>query len=310
MRYSRTGIIIALIGAEIFIAGAVFAALGGHGDWAMASPGGHTVSFTARNFDPIDAGSTPHVQIDDSDSTVTVNVSDDGLVHVWDNSRVGGVIFGKNPPEQLQVERTSDGVRIYRPSQSFTWFSIGGWSDRKITVAVPVNAALEIVSCSGAEIAGLNGTIRAHSDDGDVSARNLGGDADLSSDDGDVSVAGMTASRLSVSSSDGDLKLRDIHVDSLDGSTSDGSISAGGLNVSSGSIKTSDGSIELGLNSTNLSVHAHTDDGSVSFDGRKNSSSDDDDDSSSGDYQIGSGGGTLEVASDDGSIHITTNGAQ
>ncbi len=309
MRYSRTGIIIALVGAEIFIAGAILAALGGHGNWAFGSTGMHTVSFAPRTFDPIDAGSTPHVQIDDADSTVTVSVSSDGLVHVWDNTRFGGAIFAKNSPPQLQVERTPDGARIYRPSGDNDWFNLG-WSDRKISVAVPANATLEIVSCAGADISGLNGSIRAHSDDGDVSARDLRGDADLSSDDGGIAVAGMNARSLSVSTSDGDVNLRDIQVDSLDGSTNDGDITASGLKVAGGSLKTSDGSVEVALGGTNLLVHAHTDDGSVSFDGRKVSTSDDDDDSSSGDYKMGSGGGTLEVASNDGNIHISTNGVQ
>src|SRR5579871_6549742 len=101
MRYSRAGIVIALVGAEIFIAGAILAALGGHGSWAFASTGVRTVSFTPRTFDPIDAGSAPRVQIDDANSTVTIGVSNDGLVHVWDNTRFGGATFAKISPAQI-----------------------------------------------------------------------------------------------------------------------------------------------------------------------------------------------------------------
>jgi DUF4097 and DUF4098 domain-containing protein YvlB len=252
---------------------------------------------------------TPKVQIEDADSTVTVGVSDDGRIHVSDDTHYGGAMFSKNPPPQLQVERTADGVHIFRNSSGNTWFSLSGWSDRRIAVAVPAGTVLEISDCAGADVTGLSGAVRVHSSDGDITARDLKADADLSSDDGGIDVANVTASRLTVSSSDGALTLRDLALDSLDGSTSDGSITATGLKIANGSLKTSDGSVELSFANTNLSVHAHTDDGSISFDGRKAESTDDGD-SSSGDYHIGAGGGSLQVATQDGSIHMTTNGAQ
>src|SRR5579864_6385209 len=131
MRYTRTGVIIALVGAEIFIAGAILAVLGGHHTWAAAATARD--SYPARAIEAFDAGSAPRVQIDDADSTVTVSVSSDGRVHVVDQSRYGGMRWGE-PPAQLTAERTADGVRVYRPSVS-TW-SMFGWDDRRIAVQV------------------------------------------------------------------------------------------------------------------------------------------------------------------------------
>ena len=305
MRYSRTGIILVLVGAEIFIAGAILWALGGH-PWAAS--GAQRISYSPKTFDPIDAGSTPHVRIDDADSTVTVNVSADGRVHVEDNTHFVGAIWSSHEVAQLSVERTADGVRVYRPSEGNNWFSMGGWAQRDITVSVPTGATVEIENCSGADLSGITGQVRAHSSDGHISARDLRGDADLSSDDGHIDVSNVQAKRLAVSTSDGSLNLNDINVDDLHGSSSDGSIRASGLQINSGVLQTSDGSIELALTNSNLSVHAHTDDGRVSYNGRSIGSSGDDDDSSTGDFNIGTGGGSLQVTTQDGSIRIAANG--
>ncbi|HEV3152658.1 MAG TPA: DUF4097 family beta strand repeat-containing protein [Candidatus Baltobacteraceae bacterium] len=307
MRYSRTGIIIALIGAEIFIAGAILAALG-----APHSAGAsqlHGVAFTARAVEPIDAGDAPRVRIDDADSTVTVSTSPDGRVHVIDNSRLGGPIWGTRDLPQLQVERTSDGVNVSRPDAGgATYFMFGGWEDRRITVQVPQKANVDVIACSGAEITGLAGSVRVRSQDGAITVRDLTADADLQSDDGHIDAANIHAKSLSVSTNDGELRLRDVTVDRLQGSTQDGLISASGLQVGGGSLSTNDGGIELSFLPANLSIHAQTSDGNVTFDGRKMGSNDDDD-SSSGDFHIGAGGGSLQVATQDGDIHILTNGA-
>lgn len=306
MRYSRTGIIAVLIGAEVFIAGAILALLGGHMGPASARP--QNVAFSAPAFDPIDAGSAPKVQIDDPDSTVTVGVSSDGAVRVADESHSGS-LFGSHGPPPLQVDRTSGGVRIYRQS-SGSWMMFG-WSDQRIRVEVPAGATIEIAACSGADVSGITGGVQVHSDDGDIAVRDLQGDTDLSSADGSIEATAIRGGRLNASTADGSIHLQDVAVDSIQASSDDGSIIAGNLDAGAGSITTDDGSVNLGVSARNVAIQAHTDDGNVTFDGRNvNQNGSDDDDSATANMHIGSGGGSLQVASSDGDIHIRTNGAQ
>jgi hypothetical protein len=103
--------------------------------------------------------------------------------------------------------------------------------------------------------------------------------------------------------------LDDVSATQIDATTKDGSIRAHGVETAGGTLHTDDGTITLGLApNVNLAIHARTNDGRLTLDGRRATRSDDD--SSTADYHVGTGGGSLEVSSQDGSIHITTNGAQ
>lgn len=303
MRYTRTGIIVALVGAEIFIAGAILALLGGHHGWAVAAAS-TTAAAPVRTIEAFDAGSTPRVQIDDADSTVTVSASEDGRVHVADESRFGGMRWGE-PPAQLTAERTGDGVRVFRPSAG-RW-SMFGWEDRRISVQVPAGSTLEIAHCAGADVSGLSGAVSVLSDDGDIAARDITGNVQLQTSDGHIEVQNVRADRLEVASDDGHLTLRDVAVQTLQATTKDGSIEATGLRAGGGAVRTDDGGVNLAFDAVNLSIQARTDDGSVTFDGRSTDSGDAD--ASSGLFHVGSGGGQLSVSSGDGDIHILTNGA-
>ncbi|HZT13891.1 MAG TPA: DUF4097 family beta strand repeat-containing protein [Candidatus Baltobacteraceae bacterium] len=302
MRYTRTGIIVALVGAEIFIAGAILALLGGHHGWAVAAATANAAPL--RTIEAFDAGSAPRIQIDDADSRVTVSVSTDGRVHVADESRYGGMRWGDSPPG-LTAERTGDGVRIFRPSAG-QW-SMFGWEDRRISVQVPAGAAVEIAHCAGADVSGLSGAVSVVSDDGDIAARDITGNVQLQTADGHVEVQNVRAERLEVASDDGHLTLRDVAVQTLQATTKDGSIEATGLRANGGEIRTDDGGVNLAFDAVNLSIQARTDDGNVTFDGRNTDSGNAD--SSSGFFHVGSGGGQLLVSSGDGDIHILTNGA-
>ncbi|HZZ66458.1 MAG TPA: hypothetical protein VFE17_13210, partial [Candidatus Baltobacteraceae bacterium] len=56
-----------------------------------------------------------------------------------------------------------------------------------------------------------------------------------------------------------------------------------------------------------VNISAHTADGSVHYNGRRVDSNDD---ASNANFTVGSGGGQLALTTQDGSINITTNGAQ
>ena len=74
-----------------------------------------------------------------------------------------------------------------------------------------------------------------------------------------------------------------------------------------GTLATNDGSVRLDLApSSNLTVDASTRDGSIYVDGHSTPS---DGDAAQRTVRLGEGSGRLSVATGDGSIHITTNGA-
>lgn len=287
MRYSRTGIVAVLVAAEIFIGGAIlWAAGGGHG-WSAQASGLRHVSEEGKSFDPIAAGDSPHVLIYDPDSTVVVTASTDGKVHVTDGWSTSGWMFGSSREAPLNVQRTPDGVSITRGNDGFhVGFFIT--DTERTEVAVPPGARLEIARCGGAHVSGLTGAIA------------------VQSVDGSIHLSGIRADQLQISSNDGDLRLEDVQAPSITAATSDGSISATNLRVGGGTIQSQDGAIRLDLADANLTVHAHTDDGSIRFNGNSVQS---EDDSAAADYHVGMGGGSLQVSTSDGSIHINTNGA-
>jgi DUF4097 and DUF4098 domain-containing protein YvlB len=76
------------------------------------------------------------------------------------------------------------------------------------------------------------------------------------------------------------------------------------LRVRNGTAHTADGSITLAFaDAGDVTVHARTADGSIRINGMRQ------DDSSPTDYKLGNGSGSLDVATQDGSIRVTTNGA-
>lgn len=309
MQYSRTGIVAVLVAVEIFIAGAILWTLHGGpgGPYSAQASGLHRASYQPHQFDPIDAGSAPNVTVDDPDSGITVSVSTDGMVHVTDQSRIEGWIWGNSHLDQLDVRRTADGVSITRPQSNGNFgFQMIGWQQQHVDIAVPESASIDVRRCSGADVSGIAGSVRVHSVDGHVAVNDLRGDAELSSEDGRIEAYGVHAKHLAMSTSDGRLLLRDVTVDTLQGTTQDGSIRGSAVQAAGGNLTTSDGSITLGLgNADALTLRAHTGDGHIDFNGRRSNR-----DGDSSDAEWGTGAGTLAVSTDDGSIHITTNGAQ
>ncbi len=288
MRYSRFGIIAVLLAVEVFIAGAIVSSLSG-GGLSVRAAGLHRVDQSGKAFAPVDAGAAPRVLIDDPDSFVTVAPSTDGKIHVTDASRLHGWFFGHSSLPALQVTRTADGVAIRRSESGGSRFSLLGWNREGVDVLMPAASSLDVARCSGADVRGATGQVRIRSVDGHIAAANL------------------RVSALSLHSQDGSLRLDDVAAPSIDASTEDGSIHANKLDVGSGVLSTRDGSVTLDLSARDLTVRAHTQDGRVAFNGRRVDSNDD---GSSGVFQIGSGGRALEVSTQDGSIHITGNGAQ
>jgi hypothetical protein len=219
----------------------------------------------------LDAGQAPHVVVDDPDNRVVITSSADGKVHVTDHTHRVGWFLGPRTDAKLTVERTADGVSIRRgDGQPHNSIAFFGIDFQRTEVAVPPNARLDIQRCGGA------------------------------------SVDGVQASDVKIACSDGSLHFDDVQSPSIDANTDDGSIKATNLRVEGGTLHTNDGSIRVALADTNLTVHAQTNDGSIRFNGHRAAQ---DSDSGTAEYQVGTGGGSLQLSTQDGSIHISTNGA-
>jgi hypothetical protein len=301
---SRASVIATLVAAEIAIVGMAIYAISG----ASFASGMHQVQFTAAPIAPILAGARPHVVIDDPDSRVVVDASSDGLVHVRDLTEMRGAVFSNRPYPRLSVTRTLDGVRIERPHVERLAVEIFGFTTQRVAVDVPQDARLEISRCSGADVETLAGDVDIHSVDGHVTLNNLQGSVTARSDDGYIEATNLRGDRLAMTSLDGHLALTDVVVGSLVGTTRYGRIVAKGLSVAGdGALQTADGSVRVALApNSNLTIDASTRDGRISVDG----TSTDSDDSAQRTIRLGAGTGRMKLATDDGSIHILTNGAQ
>jgi len=313
MRDSRLGIVLVLVAAEIFLLGVMVRSLGF--STPIQAAGFHSASFTPKTFSPIDAGLTPHVWIADAKSRVVVDVSRDNLVHVTDESHFHGAIWGQKTIQQLLVNKTPDGVRIERPGDLADdgVFSLGLWCVERIRVDVPAGSHVEIVRSGGADISDLQAAVVAHSNDGHIAASHIRGPVDFTSDDGYIALTDVIAPSVKLATKDGSLRFSGVDAENLDARTDDGSVRGvnsriADLHVGSGSIETSDGTVRIDLRNPDLTVSARTDDGRIRVDGVAQPQGDSD--ASSGTIRLGNGTGSLSVASHDGSISITTNGAQ
>lgn len=257
----------------VLLAAEVF--IGGAIVWAVTGGrGGWGSQITAQNNmaeqTRIDAGQNPHVVIADANNRIDITASTDGKVHVTDHTHRVGWFLGPHYDAPLSVQRTADGVAIRRgDGQPHSDVAFFGIDFERTDVAVPQGAAIDIQRCDGATISG-------------VQARDV-----------------------RIDCGDGSLHFDDLQAPSIDAVTADGSIRASDLHVQSGRLQSGDGSIRVGLSDGNLNVRAHTGDGSIRIDGRRVEP----DESGAVQYQIGTGGGSLQVSTQDGSIHISTNGA-
>jgi Toastrack DUF4097 len=305
-RPSRIGLISLLIAVEALIVGLGFYTL--KGIPGMASAGGfHHVDFTAAPIAPVAAGLSPAVTIDDVDSGVTVSPSNDGLVHVTDRTEAHGFVWNVGNFHSPVVTRTLDGVKIVRAGGHSFGVAMG-WSRQHIDVEVPPASRVTILRSSGAHISGLNNDVVATSQDGRITVDDVTGNVTAHSDDGRIVGFNLRAGRLDLSSNDGRIELSNIE---LNGSapratlhTSDGPIIVSGVFPANGeyALSTGDGHIDLALQQgSDTSVDASTGDGHVIVDGHRVTGQP---------IRAGAGNASMRVRTEDGSVHITTNGAQ
>jgi DUF4097 and DUF4098 domain-containing protein YvlB len=183
--------------------------------------------------------------------------------------------------------------------------------ERRIEVEVPRGAHLAVARCSGAHVTGLTGDVAVTSQDGRITLTDVTANVDAKSNDGSIYATRVRGDSISLQSADGRIVLDNVTTSSLDAQTKDGRIEASGLAIAGGAqravLHTADGSIRVSLAAgSDLTVAASTGDGHIEVDGHTNSG---DGDPSQRTIRVGSGAGSMQLTSGDGSIHILTNGA-
>ena len=299
-----------LIAAEIIVLGLMIDAL--HGGRVFGGPSFHRVDANTKTYAPVNAGASPQVEIDDRDSGVTVSSSSDGLVHVSDTRNVHGIVWGSTSVADLSVERTLTGVRISRPQNSGHLTAIIGEDFQRTEIEVPPGTHLRISHCSGADVSDVRNGAEVESQDGRITLTNVQGAIVAHSDDGSIHLRGVTSNSIDAKSADGRIEAANL---SMDGSgaravlhSDDGSIILSGSFAPAGTydVSTNDGRIELSLApAADMTVNATTDSGHIYVDGARYGEGD----TAAHTVRLGSGSGAMRLATQDGSIHITTNGA-
>lgn len=299
-RPSRTGLISLLIAVEVLIAGIALYTLRGAG---FASTGGfHAVDYSAPAIAPIGAGAAPVVTVDDIDSRIVVTPSTDGFVHVTDRTEVHGLIFGSEHAQVLQVSRTLDGVRVYRPEGHFTL----GDTTNRVEISVPPMTKLTITRSGGDDISGLQNGADVVSQDGHISLDDMKGDIKAHSDDGRIEMSNVTSNAIDATTNDGRIYATELQMTGASPHATlhsdDGSMRiSGAFPAGSYAFTTGDGHIDLSLlQGSDANVDASSADGQVVVDGR---------DQAGQPIRVGAGSAAMQVHSGDGSVHIITNGA-
>ena len=287
---SRTLVIAVLVAAEVAILGlAAFSIRGGISGNLVA--GGGAANFVAKTFAPIAAGKAPRVTIDDPNSGVTIGVSDDGLVHVKDDTSFSGVTL-RSPRDypQLTVTQDFDGVHISRPAYHEGWSMFIGFSNSRqhFEVQVPAAAAVIVDACDNAEVSDLQNGATIKALDGRIELTRVQGAIVAHTDDGHIRADDVASSSLDLSSDDGWIEMRNF------------TAAAGGTY----DVMTHDGHIKVALApGSDVTVDASTNDGSLRVDGVRQRS---DDDRKQQTIRVGNGASAMRVHSDDGSVTITT----
>jgi len=288
---SRLPLVGMLIAIEVVIAGFAIYTLTGHRTIFAGTGGGgfHSMNYTAPPVAPVAVGNAPTIAIDDPSDRVIVTVSNDRFVHVVDRTRMSGMFWGMPQVAPLHVSRTADGVSIVRGAENM-FISLGDdGSTRRIEVQVPSDAVLSIAQCGGAEITGTQGGVTAHSVDGSILLADLRGTVDVRDDDGRIEARRITGDSFGARSSDGRIILDGVIAPKIDVNTLDGRI------------------IATFPANTDATITARTDDGNIRRDGTQLNHGD-------GDVAVqtitlGSGAGRVALATNDGTIYISTNGA-
>ncbi len=314
MDSKRVALVAMLVAVEVLLLGLILSSLhvGPMSGPVFAASGLHRVDIDSKSYAPVNAGTSPDVEIDDSDNHVVVTASTDGLVHVTDARSIHGLVWGGGNGSDLSIAHFGNSVKITRDGHSGGMTGIFGSSYQRVEVEVPSASHVRVTGSSGANVSGMRNDVEVESQDGRITLADIRGDVKARSADGSVHLSDIVADSLEVSTADGRVEGTNVAVE---GSTpratlhsDDGSVRISGRFAPGGAyqLSTNDGQVELHLAAdADLTVSASSADGRIYVDGSRYG----DRDSSAHTIRLGNGSGTMQLSSQDGSIHITTNGA-
>jgi hypothetical protein len=247
----------------------------------------------------------------------------DGAIEIrsWDRPEVVVEIekrgANREAVDALKVTVEQDGDRIElevkRPrEESFTGLGIHRSASARLIVSVPQKSNVTARSGDGSiRVEGVAGRLDLSTGDGSIRARNVDGDLTLHTGDGSVTVENGRG-RLGVETGDGSVSVAG-SLSSLRLQTGDGSIvyraDAETRMADDWDVSTGDGTVTLYLPSDfSANLDARTGDGRISNDLQIEAEREQDDETDSDRHsltsQLGTGGRTLRVRTNDGSIRI------
>jgi DUF4097 and DUF4098 domain-containing protein YvlB len=242
------------------------------------------------------------VETDDGDVEITTGSATEINVHVTTN----GYKIG---PGDVHVIDSQDGnhvqLNVKAPHIHWGWFTTGHHSI-KVQVQVPAESDLDIHSGDGnVTSTPVSGNIKIDTGDGHITAQGLRGDIHLHSGDGHIEGSNFDG-KLDVDTGDGHITISG-RFDSLYLKTGDGTIQAsagpGSKIANTWNLRSGDGSITLRIpDNFAADLDAHTGDGHINLDFPVSVSGSLSESRVRG--KMNGGGGTLEINSGDGSIHI------
>jgi DUF4097 and DUF4098 domain-containing protein YvlB len=242
-----------------------------------------------------------HVTTDDGDVNI---LSGDQNQIVANVTTTGNYKLG---PSDVRVEESQNGnhieLSVKMPHMNWHFFSHGGV---RVEVTVPRELDLDVHTGDGSvRLQPVSGRIKVDTGDGNVNADGLHGDIRMHSGDGHIDASNLDGA-LNVDTGDGRITVRG-RFDTLYLKTGDGSIEAeaasGSKIAGSWTLHTGDGHINLRVpDDFHADLDARTGDGHITLDipvSVNGSLS-----RSAIHGKLNGGGGSLNVSSGDGSIHI------
>lgn len=300
---SRSTLIGALVVVELAIVGSAVRAIAGDGQPTAA--GFHGFGWHGKTVDQtvvdrtIPSGSDPRVVIDVHDVDVVVEPGAQSGVHVVESVHKAGYVNGEFSP--INVSPTADGVRIAAGESNV--HVIIGEVTRRLKIAVPPAARIEVVSGGQIDASGLRAKLVAHVEDGAIHVSDQRGDVDVSTGSGRIYLTDVQATDIAASTSEGRLYFTRVGAERLDAHTNFGRIYATDLRAVDGALTTKEGRVTISLagNSDAVVSAKVTADNDIHVSGMPVT----EDGANKRVVRLGSGRGRFEVSSDDGSITLT-----
>jgi len=252
---------------------------------------------------PISGRANLRVVTDDGD--VTIVSADQKQI----DARVSAEGRKVGPGSEVRIEesQTGDQVSLFvrLPKLNWNWWGAGHKSVR-IEVRVPRELDLDIRTGDGnVSTQAVAGRIRIDTGDGNIAATGLKGDVGIHTGDGHVEASGLDGS-LDVNTGDGHISVEG-RFNVLNLKTGDGSIEArvknGSKVESAWRLHSGDGNINLWLpGDLNADIDARTGDGHITMDVPVMVSGSLSHSAIHG--KLNAGGGSVQIISGDGSIHV------